>query len=347
MINTLKREVVKLAEKSKLFRKIYCQYKRSKSINFPALAESRRSADIFDLEQLSSPLPYYPLFYFDDCNYYGILCRLLEYSNIKVGNARLPLHEIYLEHGIVIGSVVRADSVKLAKTTLTYSSYREKYIAEKAKKTSISIGPYIHYAESLLNQRDLDDLKKQLGRVLLVFPSHSIGAVLSEYDQHEFCNEIEKRKVGFDTVLVCMYWKDVQNGDHEAYKKMGYKLTTAGHRDDLYFLNRLKSIIMLSDMVISNSTGTHVGYSIYLNKPNYLFKQNVAFVAVSKSGESLVKNHYMPDVTATKDRDNQMLYDAFNVFQDQITDDQYKLTNYIWGFDCVKTPEELKAILFG
>jgi hypothetical protein len=190
-------------------------------------------------------------------------------------------------------------------------------------------------------------MKQDLGRVLLVFPSHSIGAVSVEYDQQEFCKEIENRKVGYDTVLVCMYWKDAQNGDHSLYEKMGYKLTTAGHRDDVYFLNRLKSIIMLSDMVISNSLGTHLGYSLFLGKPNYLFKQNMSLVAKSQSGHTLIKNYYDPGLTTTKNRDSQMLYDAFNTFEERITDAQYELTNYIWGFDCVKTQEELKAILLG
>ena len=345
MINNLKRQIVIQAEKTKIFRRIYCAFKRSKSPDFPEQIKERQSTDIFDLPKLSAPLPYHPQFYFDDCNYYGILFQLLKYCKINVNNAALPLHEIYLEHGIVIGSLVRADLVSLAKKTLTYSDYRAQFILEQTGKAPILIGPYIHYAEGILSPEALSSLKKRLGRVLLVFPSHSIGAVAAEYDKNQFCMEIEKRKAGYDTVLVCMYWKDAQNGDHAYYQKMGYKLTTAGHRDDLYFLSRLKSIILLADMVISNSTGTQIGYSLFLNKPNYLFKQQVSLVSKSKSGDNLLKNHYQPEVTSTKNRDNQLLYDTFNNFEEIITPEQYDLANYMWGFDCVKTPEELKAAL--
>jgi len=324
---------------------MYCAFKRSKATDFLDQVKSRQSADIFDLPKLSAPLPYFPQFYFDDCNYYGILWQFLKYANIEIDDKDLPLHEIYLEHGIVIGNLVRTDSIKLAKKTLTYSSYRAKFIIEKTGKTSIQVGPYIHYSESILDPGALSEIKKSLGRVLLVFPSHSIGAVASEYDKNQFCIEIEKRKTGYDTVLVCMYWKDAQNGDHEYYQNMGYKLTTAGHRDDLYFLNRLKSIISLSDMVISNSTGTHIGYSLFLNKPNYLFKQKVALVSKSKSGDNLLSNHYHPEVTSTKERDNQLLYDTFSVFEEKISSNQYELANYIWGFDQIKNPEELKSLL--
>lgn len=345
MINNLKRQIVIQAEKTKVFRRIYCAFKRSKSPDFPEQIKDRQSTDIFDLAKLSAPLPYHPQFYFDDCNYYGILFQLLNYCEIDIHDSNLPLHEIYLEHGIVIGNLVRADSVNLAKKTLTYSHYRSQFIIEKTGKAPVLIGPYIHYAEGILSPEALANVKKRLGRVLLVFPSHSIGAVAAEYDKNQFCVEIEKRKVDYDTVLVCMYWKDVQNGDHAYYQKMGYTLTTAGHRDDLYFLNRLKSIILLADMVISNSTGTQVGYSIFLNKPHYLFKQEVSLVSKSKSGDDLLRNHYQPEVTSTKNRDNQLLYDTFNNFEEKITSEQYELANYMWGFECVKTPGELKAAL--
>ena len=345
MINDLKRKIVLQAEKTNMFRKVYCAFKRSKAKDFPDQVKLRQSADIFDLARLSAPLPYFPQFYFDDCNYYGILFQILKYAKIKIDDKHLPLHEIYLEHGIIIGNLVRADSISLARKTLTYSNYRAKFILEKTGKVPSLVGPYMHYCEGILSLEALSEIKKKLGRVLLVFPSHSIGAVAAEYDKKQFCLEIEKRKAGYDTVLVCMYWKDAQNGDHEYYQHMGYKLTTAGHRDDLYFMNRLKSIISLSDMVISNSTGTHMGYSLFLNKPNYLFKQHVALVSKSKSGDNLLSQHHNPEVTNTKDRDNQLLYDAFSVFEEKISPEQYKLVNYMWGFDQIKCPEELKSLL--
>lgn len=345
MINDLKRQIVVRAEKTKIFRQLYCASKRSKARDFPDQVKSRQLADIFDLPKLSAPLPYFPQFYFEDCNYYGILFQFLKYAKIEIDDKDLPLHDIYLEHGIVIGNLVREDSVRLARKTLTYSRYRAEFILEKTGKDPIRVGPYIHYCEGILDSESLSKIKENLGRVLLVFPSHSIGAVAAEYDKEQFCLEIEKRKTGYDTVLVCMYWKDAQNGDHEYYRNMGYKLTTAGHRDDLYFLSRLKSIISLSDMVISNSTGTHLGYSLFLDKPNYLFKQKVALVSKSKSGDNLLRMHYRPEVTNTKERDNQLLYDAFSVFEERITPEQYKLANYMWGFDQIKSPEELKSLL--
>lgn len=45
-------------------------------------------------------------------------------------------------------------------------------------------------------------------------------------------------------------------------------MTTAGHQLDINFLNRLKTIILLSDYTCSNSIGTHTGYCVYLGKPH-------------------------------------------------------------------------------
>ncbi|KAA0991308.1 hypothetical protein [Dyadobacter aurulentus] len=337
--------IVSLGEKSLAFRSLYCWVKRRASPDFLEIVESRKNLDIFQISELSQPLQYHPLFYIEDCNYYGILYNLLSYSGIDLNDKQLPKHEIYLEHGIVIGSLVRNDLVELARKTLTFSDYRIAYITEHSKKMPVSIGPYIHYAESLLDTALLATTKAQLGKTLLVFPSHSIGAVGVEFDQKEFCKEIEGKRAGFDTILVCLYWKDIQNGAHLYYEKMGYKITTAGHRDDLHFLGRLKSIITLSDMVMSNSTGTQIGYSILLNKPNYLFKQKVSFVSKEKSGDFLLQRHHDPKIAFSKERDNQLLYDAFGNFEMRITENQYNLVNRIWGLDCVKSRENLRDIL--
>jgi hypothetical protein len=337
--------IVKIAEKTITYRALYCHLKRGKSREFLSAVKYRKSLDLFQFEQISESLPYHPFFYIEDCNYYGILYQLLKFSKIELDDKNLPLHEIYLEHGIVIGSLIREDLVNLAEKTLTYSNYRKSYIIGKCHKDPITIGPYIHYVDDLIDTEEHSKIKNRLGRVMLVFPTHSIGAVGSQYNQNEFCEEIEMRKKNYNTILICMYWKDIQNGDHVHYQKMGYTIVSAGHRDDLCFLNRLKSIIFLSDMVMSNSTGTHIGYSLFLNKPNYLFKQNISLVAKEASGNYLLERHHDPEVAATKRKDNQLLYDTFSIFEEEITENQKAVANHIWGFDCIKTREELRSIL--
>ena len=52
-------------------------------------------------------------------------------------------------------------------------------------------------------------------------------------------------------------------------------VVTAGYIMDPLFLSRLKSIIQLSDLTMSNNVGTHLGYCIYLNKPHWIVRQKI------------------------------------------------------------------------
>lgn len=332
-----------LARKSLIVRDLYCRWKRYTSRNFLKEVQERVKIDLFDFRNLARPLPYFPVFFIQDCNYYGILQALLSYSGFNANRFGLRKHQIYLEHGIVIGSLVRVEDIKnLSAITFTYSDYREKYISNLIKTNLYKIGPYIHYVDSLLSDEELSRIKLVLGRVLLVFPSHSIGAVGTTFNHRLFCEEIDIKRKGYDSVIVCMYWKDIENKDYEFYTEKGFKVVTAGHRDDLFFMHRLKSIILLSDMVMSNSLGTHVGYSLFLGKPNYIFRQPINYFARERSGVTLLAME--KEVDATKTKDQKRIIALFSTFNEEITDEQKIIANEIWGFEYVKNPTQLYDI---
>ena len=53
----------------------------------------------------------------------------------------------------------------------------------------------------------------------------------------------------------------------EAYRTENYVLVSAGHAMAHNFLNKTRAIMELSDVIVRNSMGTHVGYASYLGKP--------------------------------------------------------------------------------
>lgn len=131
----------------------------------------------------------------------------------------------------------------------------------------------MQYVDCTLSSAEQENFKKKLGRTLLVFPNHSSHYIETKFDERDLILEIEKVKNKFDTVLVCMYWKDILLKKEQPYKDKKYKIVTAGHIFDYNFLPRLKSIIKLADVTMSNAIGTHMGYCVYLGKPHYLFLQ--------------------------------------------------------------------------
>ena len=115
------------------------------------------------------------------------------------------------------------------------------------------------------------------------------------------------------------------------------------------FLKRLKSIIELSDMTMSNSIATHIGYCLYMNKPHYVdLSQSINRIQENNDRQAkLVMDNEKNSQKTFKDNENIIkLSELFSDFNCKITKEQQELVSYLWGFNEVKSPEELKK-LFG
>lgn len=217
-------------------------------------------------------------------------------------------------------------------------------------KKIIDIGNYIRYEKPLYGREDFEKYKTALGRTLLVFPYHSIRNnkedVKVSYEIESLIEEIEKRKVDFDSVMVCMYYYDVQIHNDKPFKKKGYKIVTAGHMHDYNFTRRLRSIIELSDVTMSNSIGSHLPYCVCLKKPHYLFKQNINFNcedAYWKGKQQLDVELYSKDYNgryffnlpikepSETARMYKALEECFSKWTERLTDEQIELVTYVYG----------------
>ena len=129
-----------------------------------------------------------------------------------------------------------------------------------------AIGPHIAYAKHVYTRKKIVEEKKRLGKNLLVFPAHSIQGLDAKYDFEDFINEIKLIGKDFDSIRICLFWKDILEGKYKKYLDDEFELVTAGNFYDPLFLSRLKTIIETSTITMSNSLGTHLGYCIFMNK---------------------------------------------------------------------------------
>ena len=209
-------------------------------------------------------------------------------------------------------------------------------------KKIITIGPYLNYVEGLLNQNQFKKEKERLGRNLLVFPGHSTHHVGTDFDIKWLCKEIKKLSKDFDSTTICLYWKDVLRGGGDIYKKFGFNCVCAGHLYDPYFLPRLRSIIELSDYTASNDVGTHIGYCLMLNKPHYFIKGEKTLVAFGDFLKEYVDEF---NIDEKRIREENLFIEHFSEFGTGITKEQYDFANGYFGFDQIKTKDELKLII--
>ena len=237
-----------------------------------------------------------------------------------------------IEHGIMFSGYLIEDecTIPSINTIYTYSKFRKSVILDhfgvNFNKDIIPIGPYILYVDNFKSQRRLRKLKKKLGKVLLVLPSHSTLGHKIEYDENEFLHEVEEVSKDYDTVLVSLFWADIRYGRDQMYLKKGYKVVCSGTRSDRWFLRRQRDLFELADFSMSNEVGTHVGYLIALGCPHYIFRQKIT----ERDDSSNRKFDYH-----SNNKDYNIIKTAFSSKKAVVTEEQKRIVDYYWGLSSV------------
>ncbi|WP_420187040.1 hypothetical protein M1B74_11545 [Bacteroides pyogenes] len=307
----------------------------------------RGSISLFDYKNLSVPIPCMYVDSFPENNLYGLAYTLK--NMMKINRRHLFLNS-YVEHGLFFGKYVAKLSYMYdVDKIVTFGEFRSNVLKESGlicDSEIIEIGPYIAYAEKLLDDTAFLKLKQKLGKTLLVFPTHSIENMTTDYDNDELCSKIEEiREIhGYNTIMISLYWKDILEKPElcQHYEDRGYRIVCSGHKNDINFLNRQRTFIELADMTMSNEAGTHIGYCLYLNKPHFVYKQKITF----KEGyEQAIAAERMDDeLTASQLHHRSLVEEKFTEYSELITQSQKDIVEYYWGLSKVKSKQELTSI---
>ena len=240
----------------------------------------------------------------------------------------------FLEHGISFST--NTDSCEkqgyinrpYIRKVYTFGNERKqiikKYLKNKGlKREVITVGPYIKGAKFFKSEKEIQKLKEKFGKTLLVFPSHSTHDIDSVYDRNELIEEIKRVSINFNTVLICLYWKDILTGKHTIYESAGLKIVTAGYGNDPAFLSRLKDLIEISSQTMSNNIGTHIGYSVCMDKPHYLYTQKSEHLTANKQ-EKFEPDHSYHEIKKQFEL-------IFGNYSEVITPEQLELVKKYWG----------------
>lgn len=268
-------------------------------------------------------------------SYFGNIMYGMEYSLHQFTKTNFRFSG-YIEHGLYLGRQA-AEAVlykKVFHNVITFSQFREEIIKENNQTINcIKIGPYINYAQAKDNafiQRE----KQRNGKTLLVFPQHSTDDISVVFDYDSFINRVleVKQNYCFQTVLICLYYRDILLGRDKNYLQRGLQVVSCGYKEDPLFLSRQKTFILLSDSVLSNDVGTYLGYSVFLKKPVVIINDN------DKKYYKVSDSKFSHEIAIER---NVSIRDAFSQMSFDISDEQYKIASYYWGFDYIKSPKEL------
>lgn len=241
-----------------------------------------------------------------------------------------------VEHGLILYEKAFSDTKTNPRAScITFSKFRKNIIQSKVNIPIFCVGPYIHYSDMFYTKENLDKMKKKLGKTLLVFPMHSTDASVITIDQSLFIKMLRKKAINYDSVLINAYWWNITDPLIDALKSEGYKIISCGWNHDIKFLARLKSYISLSDMVIGDSVGTHIGYCIDCGVP-FSYEDINSNVVTTDPNEIKAKTSY--------EYNQNIIKNAF-LCSDSIGEKEIKICDYYWGSSCIKTKEELQKII--
>ena len=269
-------------------------------------------------------------------DFYGHAAILKKYLGIPAGYQL----KAAIEHGVYLKPEGwDVDWKSHLPSLFTFSSFRKRHLKKLTMKSLYVLGPYIYYAKPFLTAEESQTQLRRIGKNLLVFPAHSTHWVDVKYDIHNYCEILEKIGRDFDSVRICLYWKDVLRGAAEIYGQHNFECVTAGHIYDPQFLPRLKSIIESATITTSNQISTVIGYSITMGKPHFLMESEVYRT-------SKLKKFLDECVDVSINVDAEAIRRAFSTgLRSDITPDQVAVVEKYWGMGEEKTQDELKKIL--
>lgn len=267
---------------------------------------------------------------------YGHIHALYAYAELPMDK---PLLLPKMEHGVNFSeSPIHEEDIKAHPNRIFQGAYKKAMVHAANPLTPVfCIGPYIHYASNYYSEEQIRRVKEKNGKTLLVFPPHSYESSSLDYDLQLFVDKVmENYGKSFETVLVSGYWLNLNHKIYELFEKRGAKIVSAGARFDPDFLRRLKTIISLSDMVIGNDIGTHIGYCLYLNKPFHKISSNI-----TKKDSYLLSTKEKLNVNI-----NERLFTAAFGQEGEVSGKKMSLFKKFWGgHESVKTPEEIRNLI--
>lgn len=274
-------------------------------------------------------------------DWYGHASVIKRYAGIDPG---CPIKGV-IEHGIAFsGKVEQFEAHAPLPVAFVTSVSRMKAFNAASQKTTFILGNYFSYTPYLSSLEELERERKRLGRTLLVMPAHSTHHIEALYDIHAYCGALSELGKDFQTVQVCLYWKDVLRGMAEVYRAYGFEVVTAGHMYDKYFLPRLKSIMDCASVVTMNFIGSHVGYAVYLNKPVHYLSIGPVKSKLADDGDPSV---FIPDFELVPQYPGQrMLIEQMKELRSDIPNELKQLVGEIWGFEYIRHPNELRELIY-
>jgi hypothetical protein len=274
-------------------------------------------------------------------HHYGHDIQIKRHAGLPLIGAPLPW---LLEHGLKVSRDATFESPQSwARGYLCMGPLRARWLTERFGLRAEPIGPWIAYARPVLSAAAIASLREQLGPTLLVVLAHNWDEVERHMDLEACIDGVadQASRGGYRSVIWLRHWKDPELEELPPQ----WLLACNGHRSNPWFLDAMRTLLELSDGLISNAFGTHLGYGVALGKRLHWLPvqadQNLASLSAVKADEE-----------ADEWRERQRLSSELSAalaMADAVASTKAvrDLLNPYWGFDCILPASDLRLLLEG
>ena len=271
-------------------------------------------------------------------HHYGHDVQLKRHAGLPLIGAPLPW---LLEHGLKVSRTATFESPRpWTQGYLCMGSLRAAWLQERFALPAVPIGPWVAYARPLLSSEEIQQLRDELGPTLLVVLAHSWDEVERKSDMAACIDAVlsTARAGGYASVIWLRHWKDpVLKG-----LPASWIVACNGHRSNPWFLDALRTLLELSDGMVSNAFGTHLGYGVSLGLRLHWLpvdaEQDLSTLKSEKAEEEAVE-------WAERQRLSAELVAALSLSPPQSQAAVQALLDPYWGFNNVQSPEALRMLL--
>lgn len=258
-----------------------------------------------------------------------------------------PIKVVY-EHSLPIHDIIW-DVDKNCKLDIAFvsSAHRlEVYRQKKAKKMVFNIGSVLNYAISISDPKfaknGFKSDKERYGSIY--FPTHSTHHIKSSINSDDIISKLTKLPEVYKPIFVCLYWKDIQHGEHKKYLKHGLKVVSAGHIYDNLFYFRLFDILKNFKYTLGSSFGSFI-FHASRSGSIVVFPKELRAVNedISITTENFIDKDLQDRIEIGREFDKK-IFNLFSQHRENYTNDQLEfIENY--SSSKMLSPFKLKAIL--
>lgn len=199
----------------------------------------------------------------------------------------------------------------------------ERWKKQSNKECHVLPSPFV-FARKQLN---ISPIPERIGSVYFV--SHGTGNVVDQNGCEIYHSDIQKLPDRYKPIKICLHINEVRLGYEDVYRKLGYKVVTAGDPVEQDFTERFYRILATAKYTFSGVVGSYAFYSVEMGIPFCLYGTGAKYI--NESDPNIELGDYTSYLYSDYYKQAVKLFSKMP--EEQVTPEQTAFARYYLGLD--------------